>query len=182
MSRVTTFSRFFPHGHPRAGEPTYFVEQILNCLYPEGFDFHFEDYLRELNPDLPEALLDEFRESLHPNINKEKLHTIRAGKGCKAGDMFSPRVWSSRPYMSKQIIFAPDQELKSVIDVEINKLWQVWFNGELCGDLHWPNQFEKLKDLSLNDGLDTTDLRSWFEKRLPFSGQIRIWSDKKLPY
>lgn len=34
MSRVITFSRFFPKGHPKAGQPTYFVEGIFKCLYP----------------------------------------------------------------------------------------------------------------------------------------------------
>ena len=31
MSRVMTFSRVFPSYHPRKGDPTYFVEAILNA-------------------------------------------------------------------------------------------------------------------------------------------------------
>lgn len=32
MARVITFSRKFPSYHPKAGQPTHFVEQILNSF------------------------------------------------------------------------------------------------------------------------------------------------------
>ena len=32
MAKVITVSRTFPDYHPKAGQPTYFVEQILNAL------------------------------------------------------------------------------------------------------------------------------------------------------
>ena len=35
MPKVRTLSRTFLKGHPRAGEPTYFMEKVYNSLYPE---------------------------------------------------------------------------------------------------------------------------------------------------
>lgn len=80
MSKVITFSRYFPKGHPRAGEETYFVEQIYNSIFslndwsdaPE----QDEDYIIPLNLD----------------IIGIKHHTIRAGNRWKVGDKFSPQV------------------------------------------------------------------------------------------
>lgn len=46
-----------------------------------------------------------------------KEHTIRKGKRWKVGDKFSPRIWSGKPYKSKQIILAPDTEIKQVFDI-----------------------------------------------------------------
>lgn len=33
MAKVITFSRVFPSYHPKAGQPTYFVEAIYKALY-----------------------------------------------------------------------------------------------------------------------------------------------------
>jgi hypothetical protein len=99
--RVITFSRTFPGYHPQAGKQTFFVEKVLKSIYwnkndykeidqPDGLDFDLGIYI-ESDP---------------------KHHTIRAGHRWKEGDWFSPRVWSGKPYNSKQIQFAPDIQLK----------------------------------------------------------------------
>jgi hypothetical protein len=99
MSRVITFSRYFPAHHPRCGESTYFVEKIWASLETSFLD-QLADEDRIFNPRLS---LDVFA---------PKHHTIRAGHRFKAGDWFSPRVWSGKPYNSKQIQFAPDIQVK----------------------------------------------------------------------
>jgi len=45
MSRVITFSRAFPKGHPKQGEPTHFVEQLVNSFQNHGYNIEDIDAL-----------------------------------------------------------------------------------------------------------------------------------------
>lgn len=164
MSKVITFSRTFPKEHPKAGQPTYFVEKILRGLY-------------SLTPEAKQIMDMEVWSKCAP-----KIHTIRAGKRWKAGDMFSPRVWSGKPYASKQIVIAPDIEIKRVLDIDIKEGGVILINGNWFADLRFfdGNQ-TSLIALANNDGLTVDEMQSWFNK-LPFSGQILIWNDTNLPY
>ena len=153
-----TFSRYFPAYHPRKGEPTYFVEQIWNSLNELKLPV-------PKNKDLPH----DFMWSILPLSNYgAKHHTIRAGNRWKVGDKFSPRVWSGKPYNSKQIIIAPDIEIKKVWNFEI-KDSEVNINGFLYNG--------KTKDLIKNDGLEEMDFWNWFQFPKPFSGQIICWNE-----
>ena len=153
-----TFSRYFPAYHPRKGEPTYFVEQIWNSLNELKLPV-------PKNKDLPH----DFMWSILPLSNYgAKHHTIRAGNRWKVGDKFSPRVWSGKPYNSKQIIIAPDIEIKKVWNFEI-KDSEVNINGFLYNG--------KTKDLIKNDGLEEMDFWNWFQFPNPFSGQIICWNE-----
>src|SRR3954464_12353234 len=105
MARVMTLSRQFPRGHLRAGKPTFFVEKILNSL---GY--------AEFKKDLPPAVIDIINDFVILD-GQTKHHTIRAGHRWKAGDYLSPRVWSGKPYNSKQIIIGTDIEIKKVWDI-----------------------------------------------------------------
>lgn len=166
MSKVLTFSRVFPAYHPKAGMPTYFIEKVLNSILPKGENgiidrnWIHKDILPLINDFV---LLD----------GESKDHTIRAGHRFKAGDWFSPRVWSGKPYASKQIQFAPDIQVKKTWDVRI------WFDGEThsMGINGLPVTHIKMMNVADNDGLDIVDFRSWFSK-LPFTGQIICWSDQ----
>jgi len=116
-----------------------------------------------------------------------KHHTIRAGNRFKVGDKFSPRVWSGKPYQSKQIIIAPDIEVKKVWDFKIQ------FDADyLCISIdNWPfyeenstmvTQPEALETLALNDGLTVEDMKAWFgihpkKKGKNFNGQIICWNE-----
>lgn len=111
MSRVITFSRQFPGYHPKNGMPTHFVEKALNSFLMGGYNIYPKK-------DIPV----DFLKSLSKEIFHPKHHTIRAGHRFKAGDMFSPRVWSGRPYHTKQIIFADDVEVKKVFDFTMTML------------------------------------------------------------
>lgn len=181
MARVITFSRTFPNYHPRAGEPTFFVEKIWESIYLQGDHpiWLGENYTRltELLPGLKSV-------GLH-SIHVPKHHTIRAGNRWKVGDWFSPRVWSGKPYNSKQIQFAPD--------IQVKKTWKydmrfVRVDGEL--NLYaFVN--ENLVDTSTaeriaaNDGLSMQGFTDWFVKsgqkfivNVPiFDGQIFCWNE-----
>lgn len=162
MAKVITFSRKFPTTHPRKGEPTYFVEQILNSLLRvQEIDVHKIDSI------LNYTLLNQF--GLKCGIKK---HTIRGGHRFKTGDYFSPRVWSGKPYCSPQITLIPDLKIQKVHDivfVQKDKFLQV--NG--C--VYEFGYEEMIEILAKNDGLSTDDFKAWFSK--PFDGQIICWDD-----
>lgn len=171
--KVLTFSRHFPKGHPRVGQPTHFVEKIEACLADTipGWEISKNYILRDWFPG--------------SNRTMPKSHTIRAGNRWKPGDMASLRVWSDRPRRSKQIEFA---------QVEVKKTWKfemravkedgevniyAYIDDTLVGDC-------LAERIANNDGLTLTDFKDWF---LPvgtkfvigipiFRGQIICWNDK----
>lgn len=160
MSKVITFSRNFQKSHPKAGEPTLFVEKILRSIYL--------NYGSELNEHI-----QELRETIGFDVNKAldaipKHHTIRSGNRWNIGDKFSPRVWSGKPYCSKQIIIAPDIEIRKIWRFEINE-GEFLIEGRQIGSL-------TRVDLAINDGLDYKDMLDWFKFPKPFSGQIICWN------
>jgi len=163
MSRVITFSTKYPSYHPKKGQPTGFVPKIQKSLSLMGIDVS----LYESNP----VVLDLF---------DPKNHTIRRGKRWKAGDKFSPRVWSGKPYRSKQIIIAPDIEIKRVVDFEMD------LNGVYSLDGKYIESEKTYAALAKNDGLTEDDMFQWlmpnYEKPVEFSGQVLIWTTAKLPY
>lgn len=157
MSRVITFSRVFPSYHPRAGEPTHFIDKIYAGLADTVPGFKI--------PNDANAFWD-----WHEYYNATpKYHTIRAGHRWKVGDKFSPRIWSGKPYNSKQITFAPEVEVKKVWDVEFDEDGCFWvFSDKERGA-------KILHKIARNDGLTLDDLMAWFNK--PFTGQIICWNE-----
>lgn len=186
MAKVITFSRTFPAYHPKAGQPTYFVEKIWKSL---GFSIEKHSHKNDIYPKLEGFeiihknkievyyqtcdLLYHTIGTNHPSIIS-KHHTIRAGSRWKAGDYFSPRVWSGKPYNSKQIIIAPDIEIKKVwdFDMDLNGIYSI--NGKYISEQDEYN-------LATNDGLSEANFQFWFmpnmNKPKPFSGQIICWND-----
>jgi hypothetical protein len=173
MSKVLTFSRVFPSYHSRKGEPTYFVEKIWKSILDQNIDF--ANYLYDAA-----KLLGKYQyadEALYKVDNETpKHHTIRAGHRWKVGDKFSPRVWSGKPYQSKQIIIAPDIEVKKVWDFEIKDkdvlLDEICIN---CDEI----SLDTLNSVARNDGLNLTDLMDWFKWPKP-TGEMQIicWNEK----
>ena len=159
MSKVITFSSVFPKYHPKAGQSTYFVEQIYNSLFSKN---NLMDYPKGLEID--------------DTIMGVKKHTIRNGNRWKVGDKFSPRVWSGKPYNSKQIILSDDVEIKQIYQVRIWREsllnWIIYINGEIISA-------PKISELATNDGLTHRDLLDWFNVPIEknFEGQIICWSD-----
>ena len=170
--KVITFSRTFPAYHPKAGQPTYFVEAIWKAL----------DKL-----ELADNRLDQFINDYYDKVEvinsyyetKSKHHTIRAGNRWKAGEYFSPRVWSGKPYHSPQIIIA--------IDIKIENVWSIEIIRDakdtaprFCIDGKSLTIDEEIK-LAINDGLGLEDLRHWFNKVGTTQGQIICWN-KNIQY
>lgn len=170
MSRVITFSQTFPSYHPRKGKQTHFVEKIWNSRpYCDLFN---------LNPG-KEKETELFWETIAMNFHTigRKYHTIRAGHRWKAGDKFSPRVWSGKPYRSKQIIFAPDIEIKKLWDIEIRPrqtYTAIYLNGNRVFELE---AIHLIQQMAANDGLSYTDFLAWFKYPQPFQGQIICWDE-----
>lgn len=182
MSKVITFSRFFPKNHIRAGEPTYFVEKIWSGLNDRIFDGFYKTELSDHWVTYQKM----FRENTVP---LPKFHTIRKGNRWKVGDKFSPRVWSGLPRRSKQITFAPDIEIVKIWDFEIRNEYSIsdilvnkiiFATNDFIDFAELGNQ-SKLAEIAENDGLSIADFCSWFElndreKIKDFQGQILCWN------
>lgn len=179
MSRVLPFSTVYPSYHPRAGEPTHFVEKIwagLNIDAEYSVYIKFPNQLKNGKWQVPITWRDE---KFNP-----KLHTIRSGHRWEAGDWFSPRVWLGGPYNSKRIIIAPDMQVKKTWDyeVKVHERSEVFFiNGTAVSESNnymqqWWN-YGLIEEIAKNDGLEITDFLNWFKHPKPFDGQIISWSD-----
>jgi hypothetical protein len=165
--KVLTFSRFYPSYHPKKGHETFFVEKITKGLVQitgagvgihEKVDFNLELYYL-CNP---------------------KFHTIRAGNRWKVGDWFSPRVWSGKPYRSKQIEFAPPIQVKKVWPITIQPHnehgFVIHINDRYVADWEGTANITQ-SELAKNDGLEKADLLHWFRVPKPFTGQIICWNE-----
>lgn len=163
--KVLTFSRFFPAYHPRKGEPTFFVEKIMAGFADKGNGWIMQD----------EFVLYDWHEYYNAI---PKWHTIRAGKRWKVGDIFSPRIWSGKPYASKQVAFSEPIEIKKVFDFEIVPVGE-YFSVYID---HLVKKEELQPTLAKNDGLKEIDFVHWFSskeiKQKGFDGQIICWNEK----
>lgn len=163
--RVITFSTKFPKGHPKAGQPTYFVEKIWESIYLNG-NAGWDGF-----SDIAAIVPGLYSHGTH----EAKHHTIRAGNRWKVGDKFSPRIWSDKPYRSKQIEFSPPLEIK--------KIWT--FEMDQCGvysiDGSYVLEEAANELLAKNDGLSQFDMYKWFmpnhNKPKEFKGQILCWNE-----
>jgi hypothetical protein len=145
MAKVITFSKTFPAYHPKAGQPTYFVEKFYNSLFSRNNLMNY-----------PKGL------EINESILEMKNHTIRAGERWKKGEYFSPRVWSGKPYNTPQIILAKDSLITDVYDFEISKHAVIYLNRkpiyEFCGEYTG-----LIKTVAKNDGLEPNELLDWFK-------------------
>lgn len=157
MSKVRTFSTQFPSYHPKAGEQTYFVEKIWESIGLPDKEYCFN---------VPNSYSNFLRKN--SDLIWSKHHTVRAGKHFKTGDYFSPRIWSDKPYQSKQITIYHDLKL-TVYDFEILH-GQYLLNGTKLN-------YSELKEVAKNDGLTADDFECWFNVDF-FDGQILCWNDK----
>ena len=191
MSKVITFSTKFPSYHPKAGQPTNFVEKIWESLdknYYSTSEVTFNMVHSLTGGD--ESFIQEFFNTLSVQHLSPKHHTIRSGNRWKVGDRFSPRVWGndvnpksgrSGPYHSKQIIIAPDIEIKKIWDFEMDLNGVYSIDGKyILGEF---NEDEAVEiQLAKNDGFSNpADMFDWFmpnyNKPKSFRGQIICWNE-----
>ena len=170
MARVITLARQFLQGHPKAGQPTFFVYKALKSLWlpaPES-----------LQGDRPLIVEESF---WMEGQFEPKHHTIRFGRRWKTGDKASLRVWSGKPYRSPQMPIAPDVTLR-VVDIEVDyenrSIYSLdWLGMEICTlDINDPD----LQILAANDGLSPQDFLDWFQvgkKKGVHEAQILIWGN-----
>lgn len=159
MSKIITFSTSFQTKHPRKGEPTFFVEKIFSGLAENFPDWRMpKDFTK-------------YDWHTYYNNRRHKIHTIRQGSRFKAGEKFSPRIWSEKPYMSKQIIFSEDLTITHIDRFEFNRYHFILNYERIEFD------DERLITIAANDGLNVQDFVAWFKK--PFIGQIIHWTDYK---
>ena len=126
-------SRYFPAHHSRRGQPTYFVQKMLNSI---GVDYSTSDFTSvligwnksKINKTISGDFLSDFKIPFYHLLNNSliaiselKHHTIRAGNKVKVGDTITFYVWSGKPYCSPQIVVSPPIEVKKVWDFEIRK-------------------------------------------------------------
>lgn len=172
--RVITFSTKFPSFHPRAGQPTQFVEKIILSLIGIG---HISiGRAAEIGKEFGMDSINSIYE-LRKNRLPEKHHTIRAGNRWKVGDKFSPRIWTGLPYRSKQKEF--------VHPIEIVKTWkfEVDENGVPSLDNFYISNDGTEEEIATNDGLSMEDFSEWiimpcFRKGKQFTGQIICWNEE----
>lgn len=161
MSRVLTFSRVYPSYHPRKGEQTFFREKIWCGLADLDKSMDVATSFK-----IPDEIIDWDWYEYYNGV--PKWHTVRAGNRWKVGDKFSPRVWSGKPYASKQIIIAPD--------IEVKRVWKF----TCAGDYFYLNdkQIDVTScDIPKNDGLETEDFLNWFPNNRMFTGQAICWNE-----
>lgn len=159
--KILTFSTRFSAKHPRKGDATFFMEKIL-C----GLGITMQTIPPHLTP-----IINDFQMLCAPEENK--YHTIRGGNRWKAGDMVSLRVWSDKPYRSKQIEFA-QVEIKRVqwFDIKMLDGALTWFIDDKPRALFDAGSCDA-EVLAKNDGLSVEDFVAWFPSE--FSGQIICW-------
>jgi hypothetical protein len=162
MSRVITFSRTYPSYHPKAGQPTYFVEKIYKSILKPIDHVPITGIENSLSLF---ALADAL----------PKHHTIRAGHRWKIGDWFSPRVWSGIPYRSKQIQFASDIQVKKVWNFEVCRGKAICDDDIIFFLENYIPSTSLYNEIAQNDGLTLDDLYGWFNK--PFRGQVICWNE-----
>lgn len=148
---VITLSERFPATHPRHGQPTQFVDKFKNARYDAtNVNSHYDVGM--------------------PNVGI-KLHTIRSnyklwakrfakintGQAC-----LSVRVWSGKPYASKQIEIARLTKddgigLQALEFLEFDPAFKdgIWISGKTY------NQSMK-QEIAKNDGLTFDDWNAWF--------------------
>jgi len=190
MSRVITFSTQFQKTHPKAGQPTGFVQKVFDSLL-----FNEEITMSRYCELCRAAGIKQDLYSLRTRVLTPKHHTIRKGNRWKVGDWFSPRVWGTDinpktgrkgPYQSKQIPFCHDIEIKKIFDIEIDACGVISVNGAYFFDENEEPSIEPSKkeiELAKNDGLSWEDFTNWlampvFRSKKPWVGQIISWSDQ----
>lgn len=179
--KVITVSQKFPAYHPKAGQPTHFVEKICKSFYVDAYGIRFfEDIMsniNELNKSKPYNIVCDFKKSIvQANDYLPKHHTIRAGHRFKTGEMASLRVWSGKPYNAPQIEFA--QVKVKCYNIYIDENLSFFINDNLFA---YSSSTEALTKFALNDGLELGEMFHWFKltgkKNKPFTGQIICWNE-----
>lgn len=152
------FAVTFPKYHPRAGEPTHFVEKIWEAVPGNNILYDAINY----------EVLRPYAESFQSKkMWTPKRTTIRAGHRWKKGDFFVPKIWTGIPYRSKPIAICEPLEVLDEEDFTIDMDGIYWLNDDML-------TLKELEAIALVDGFDEVDdFELWFnvKKGQTFDGQ-----------
>lgn len=155
---VITLSKRFPTGHIRAGEPTYFKEQMQNAvLAAAGLSACDCCHFATRNCDTCGHKVENFRKKRHTiranyPLWAKRIAEVERGEAC-----LSIRQWIDKPYRSKQVEIA---RLTKDDGVGIQELIFDDIDEFYCLT---PNGYIPRADIARNDGLSLEDWRSWFK-------------------
>jgi len=126
---VIIVSEKFMKGHPKAGEPTHFVDKILN-----------EEKIHTIRENGP--------------LWEKRIKEVQAGRA-----VLSLRVWTGKPYRSKQ------KEVLKLTKFDGVGVQQLDFKdtGPYVDFLIPMNPKTSIPILANNDGLETHDFMFWFQ-------------------
>ncbi len=99
-----------------------------------------------------------------------KMHTIRAGHNWKDADMLDPRIWTGKPYSSKQ------KQIKEPFPAGCQDIFIRWCPAGVFIFIDGVLKSQSLLNtIAKNDGLTDVDFDSWFFSHGEygtFSGQV----------
>lgn len=135
---VLMVSRVFPTYHPRKGEDTNFIQYIIEERKEHTLRGNYAEW-------------------------KRKADAVNAGKA-----IISLRVWTGKPYASKQSEFA----ILDSVEVQKAHVYQIarqneWFSGNNLTKIFIENSIVPLRHpfkFAYRDGLSLPDFQAWFKK------------------
>lgn len=146
----------FPKTHPRAGQPTYFVDNITRGLLGESetvdIEHDFFDFF-EFSEDAPSIPKIHTVRSNYAHWQK-RIEEVQNGTA-----VLSLRVWSGRPYMSQQVR-VKDFTASDGIGVQ---LIQRVSNNDFLVNMIGNRVRIGVSELATFDGLSVEDLFDWFK-------------------
>lgn len=182
--KYINFTKTFLKGHPKHGQPTYFILKILNSINAQKFGDnsyrlrtwylnelqnlnkknielgkinlkHLVQFIDEINADHDKII--ESYPKLGEHVVTRKHTTIRHNTNLKVGELFSPRTWLKQPYKSPQLIFWQPLGVANIDSFEIlgNDVWRL--NKR-------PLSLEAKKSIAAADGLTLREMEDWFTK------------------
>lgn len=176
MARIISITPRFLKNHPKAGQPTFFIEKIWTSLLKHNTPYQFGTYLDSRSTRFQEQYNNFYNNN--PEALKPKHHTIRLGRNYKTGQKVALHCWEQPGGMyvkgNKSIHFTPDLVV-TVHDIEIfipsdNPLvLKMKLRGE------WTSI---LPEIALNDGLLEKDFKNWFlvlKQDVIHEAQIICW-------
>jgi hypothetical protein len=174
---VLMVAKYFPAGHPRAGQETGFRESIELAISGKR-RVTFTTY-RRIGKGAGNMTMDEDGGKLHTIRTNYDLWARRAEKINRGEAVLSLRQWSGKPYRSRQ------EEFLRLEKIGVQKVYTGWMPGlqgikfvKYIAFHVYDTGITSRQTLAQNDGLSFDDFVNWFP--VPFGdGVIIHFSDFK---
>lgn len=155
---VITLSKRFPAGHIRAGEPTYFKEQMHNAVLAAAGLSACDccDYATR-DCDTCGYKVENFRKKRHTIRANYPLWAKRIAEVERGDACLSIRQWTGIPYRSKQV------EIARLTKDDVVGIQELIFDDIDEFYCLTPDGYIPRADIARNDGLSLEDWRSWFK-------------------